>query len=328
MPCGGPDSISSPEQFASVSPYSPRGSKPSEQYYRAELEDNSNVRSDSVGQQSPSDRTYFGGKRYIEARIAYNKCASSDPSRQPKVPQKYSDFSSPDEAFSYASRVFRGNLPAAIAGNTGSDSGSGSSQRVPRVQRLYTPSSQLLADQDYRPLQQSLDSQARAAYSGGSGGGEMKSDRPRVSAFEGKLATDRPSSIGREGSRSIAGIVGNDGTRYVPYPNSNIYFACPAAGALTPEQIESMMTRLIAYARSHNEFKGKTVYCGTEIADILKAQACGLFDNISVPGLNIPADASRLLSQLRFGSTGQCFAYGRSYNRPEASSQFQPYLGD
>jgi hypothetical protein len=298
LACSGPLSIQTPEDFISVSPYSPTGSKPSSRYYNQELMGRGSIPSSAI-----DGKTYYGDKTYINARIGYNKClAAYGPSSASKsIPQQYVDFSSSDQAFDYANQLFRGNLPL-VQGNSIADTFTGGTGG----RSLFTnPTSQLLDESDYQSL---FGSSATIA-------GE-----PNVS-FEGNLAPPND---------DVGILTGVDGRRYVSYPNTNIYFQCPSSqqsgvSALTPEQSAQMGRRFTDYAARH-DLKDKTIYCGKEIADIIKAKACGILTDqtAGVSSGRLPES----LTSLRFGTPGQCFAYGRSYNRPEAAAAFRSYLRD
>jgi hypothetical protein len=271
--------IKNKTDFDSISPYSSNGPKFSNYIFNSEI----------GAQSARQQKKYFGQKPYIVSRIAYNKCSARP---EDQIWQKYRDVSSHDEAFNKANQMFHGMQQIPIR----------SIRSIPSRTEFDRPTSQLLSEDEYKQFYAT----ATSASSASDVIRPIEIKDLQAHNVEQFMSRQRPRPLERPRERGRPLERGRE-QDYIPYANTNIYIQCPSRDSINLEDMKKRLSEYkIKQAALGNNLQGKTVYCGTEIQDIVKAKMCGLINNDDIKDFDLQ----------ELGSPGQCFEYGKIYKTP------------
>lgn len=317
LKCG---EIKDEAEFYTVSPYSPSGSKSSARLFRLELGQLQSSQSQTKADAPKDGKTYYGDKQYFNSRIAYNRCAMRDAKKT--IPNKYGDVASPYEAFLQGLKLFRRGSPLLPQGQSSSSIQGQvvSGQNPPQNLLPFPGTSQLIDAEDYAHLSSSAADNAssgRVSVATLSEGKESKRQHTSASA-------SCPNCVGQVEVDEKDG-----GKRYVAYPNSNVYFACPALDPPSSTSLPSLSEQWLQWKQKHPlnysdaNANGSMIYCGNELDTLLRARMCGSLQSFD-------SEQSGKLGQfegldaLTLGTTGQCFQFGKALSISRSRTNMLP----
>lgn len=325
-------SIKNEEDFLSISPYSTKGKRSSPRIWRDEIGDKKKL----DGQY----KTYNGKKPYIIQRLAYNKFRKSQ--NLPMTWQQYDDFSSHDEAFERSNDLFHGRRTLSK-----NDMGKNRSTRKTKTRKsndnnsgFNTGGSQINFETDDRESREDKRGQNEIDFEG-----VEIVDLPEHNDLMFKKYINNKDSMKKE--------IDSSGKILLSYPNSDIYWKCPATNMIN---FKSIRDQIENYKKQHNNnlnhLKGKKIYCGKELNDYIRLKLCAqhIKDNDDRDNDNeekdedeqeqehesemkenpamarsraikegldaIEREYPELKNLEQFGSPGQCFQFGKIYKTP------------
>jgi hypothetical protein len=313
--------IRNEKDFWAVSPFSTKGSKKSNVIWKDEIGD----RERNYGQQ----KTYNGNKNYIYQRIAYNM--SQEAKNLPTIWHQYDDFSSHDEAFNRADEWFHGNDKLNLNNNN-------ANRQRSRLNKNRI-GSQLNPQFNYNQSDQNHDRD------------EIQVDNSDNKEFGGIVINDIQDHNNRAFNEFQSDNISknmkvetnlDDGSTYISYPDSPIYWKCPNLNSIRYFDIQKKIREYRSKQKDQklDHLLNKKIYCGSDLNDYLRLKICYSHrfpatsnqdhneekSESELDSINLERDRMKqIIEELEkefpelknlenFGNPGQCFNYGKIYN--------------
>lgn len=314
-----PASIHSRDEFYRASPYAPGGPLASARVFASQL---GNVQ-ETAGVRKP----YYGNRPYIVDRIAYNAC-QTDPEQ--RVWQKYGEVTSGAEAYAAAEHWFHGRaaLPyvtdkIASVYRSGRDIGAPpDNAAIARQVGLFETAAGSRAGADQMQPAQAITIDDVDAH--------RLDQLKRVIPLPGTTRTEGKEAIGprRESGeeRERTEIKQQAAASFVPYPHATVYARCPPRAVPPAADVSRRWQEFkgVQEAQLHKSLQDKTIYCGRQLEDLIKAQMCNGDGAGDLSALMEGLD----MSAIQLGSPSQCFQFGKYAKTPMGASSYFNYLAD